>query len=275
MITFIDIGAHGRLGNQMFQFASTVGIARKLGYEVVFPTENIENASIEDFKDGITREVYFDIPKIFEVPDQMLKSTDQILYDKQVQEPHFHFCEDLFKIPDSTNLKGYYQTEKYFDHCKKEIEDIFTFKSSIKTKALEVFPKINLDTVSIHLRVGDYVGLQQFHPICDADYYASAMNYFMDKDYYFLIFSDNIPYSKEIFGESENILYICNNEPEVDMCLMSLCQHNVIANSSFSWWAAWLNKNPNKKVVAPKKWFGPSYSYQNTNDLYCKNWKIV
>jgi len=275
MITYSEIGHFGRLGNQMFQFASTIGIARKLGYEVAFPIENIKNPSIEDFKDGIRREVYFDIPKIFEVPDQMLKNKSDIFYDKQVQEPYFHFCEDLLKIPDSTNLRGYYQTEKYFNHCKKEIENIFTFKSSIKTKALEVFPKLNTETVSIHVRVGDYIGLQQFHPICEPEYYSNAMNNFMDKDYYFLIFSDNISYCKELFGQSENIIYICDNEPEVDMCLMSLCQHNVIANSSFSWWAAWLNKNINKKVIAPKKWFGTSYSYQNTNDLYCQNWKII
>ena len=127
MITYSEIGHFGRLGNQMFQFASTVGIARKLGYEVAFPMENTKNPNIEDFRDGIRREVYFDIPKIFEVPDKMLKSKQDIFYDKQAQEPYFHFCEDFFKIADSTNLKGYYQTEKYFEHCKKRNPDYFYF----------------------------------------------------------------------------------------------------------------------------------------------------
>ena len=275
MITYAEIGHFGRLGNQMFQFASTIGIAKKLGYEVAFPIENTEIASIEDFKDGVRREVYFDIPNVFEVPKEMLKSGYEIIYDKIAQEPYYHFCQDFFSIPDSTNLKGYYQTEKYFEHCKKEILDIFTFKPKIKVKALERFPKVIHDTVGIHVRVGDYAGLQQYHPICEPEYYQSAMKYFEDKEYYFLIFSDNIDYCKEMFGESENILYICNNEPEVDMALMSICEHNVIANSSFSWWAAWLNKNPNKKVIAPKNWFGPAYHYQNTNDLYCKNWIVI
>lgn len=275
MITYFDIGHFGRLGNQMFQFASTVGIARKVGFDVAFPIENMETASVENFMDGVTREIYFDIPKIFEVPKEMLKPKNEIHFDKVAQEPSFQFCENLFHIPDSTNLKGYFQTEKYFEHCKDEILKIFTFNPKIKVKALEKIPKVICDTVAIHVRVGDYAGLQQFHPICDPEYYQSAMSYFVDKSYYFLIFSDNIEYCKEMFGESENILYICNNEPEIDMCLMSICEHNVIANSSFSWWAAWLNKNPNKKVIAPKKWFGSAYQYQNVKDLYCKNWIVI
>ena len=182
----------------------------------------------------------------------------------------------MFTIPDSVNLIGYYQSEKYFEHCEDEIKKIFTFKPKIKVKALEKIPKVIHDTVGIHVRVGDYLGLQQYHPVCDADYYSEAMKHFQDKNYYFLIFSDNIDYCKEMFGESENILYISNNEPQVDMCMMSICEHNVIANSSFSWWAAWLNKSQDKKVIAPKKWFGPAYDGVNhTKDIYCKEWIVI
>ena len=276
MITYSEIGYFGRLGNQMFQFASTYGIAKKLGYDVAFPLENVTTPNVEDFKDGVTREVYFDIPNIFEIPKELIKPKSKIIFDKQIQEPYFHFCPDLFTIPDSTNLKGYYQTEKYFEHCKKEILELFTFKDDIKSHALEIFPKVVANTVGIHVRVGDYANLQMYHPICKPDYYESAMTHFTDQNYYFLIFSDNIDYCKDIFGESENIIYICNNKSEVDMCLMSMCTHNVIANSSFSWWAAWLNKNPNKKVIAPKKWFGEAYeNINNTKDIYKKEWKIL
>ena len=274
MITYSSIGHFGRLGNQMFQFASTYGIAKKLGYDVAFPLENITTPSVEDFKDGVTREVYFDIPKAFDIPKQLIRPSSEIFYDKEVQEPHFHFTPSLFTIPDNTNVKGYYQTEKYFEHCKEDIKRIFTFQPRIKREALEKFPKVYSDTVSLHIRVGDYIGLQDFHPICDPDYYIRATQHFKDDNYYFLIFSDNIEYCKNIFGESENILYIEGNYPYGDMCLMSICEHNIIANSSFSWWAAWLNSNPYKKVIAPKKWFGPAYHFQNTNDLYCENWII-
>jgi hypothetical protein len=78
-----------------------------------------------------------------------------------------------------------------------------------------------------------------------------------------------------LFGESENMLYIEGNNQFIDMCMMSMCSHNIIANSSFSWWAAWLNNNRDKKIIAPKKWFGPSYYYHDTKDLYCQDWIII
>lgn len=278
MISYVNIGRYGRLGNQLFQFASTIGIARKLGYEVYFPKENITEPVIEDFRDGIRREVYFDVPKIFQVPESLLKSRQDIVYDKQAQEPHFHYSELMFSIPDNTNLIGYYQTEKYFLHCEEEIRSILTFSKEVQDSSNQIMEKyrtLDRNIVSIHVRVGDYIELQQFHPICSPDYYVSAAENFRGQNSQYLIFSDNIDYCKDIFGDQENISYICNNVPEVDMCLMSMCDHNIIANSSFSWWAAWLNKNPNKVVVAPKKWFGSAYRYQNASDLYCKNWIVV
>jgi hypothetical protein len=274
MISYKSIGHFGRLGNQMFQFASTYGIANKLGLDVSFPIENIHNPSVENFKDGITRDVYFDIPNTFNIPTTLLKPIDQIKTEYKVQEPYFHFSEDLFNIPDSSDLGGYYQSEKYFEHCQQDIRSLFTFKTNVIEEAETKLPKVNSELVSIHIRVGDYIGLQNYHPVCDAGYYSSAIKNFLDKDYYFLIFSDNIEYSKNIFQESENIIYFEGNTQEVDMCLMSMCDHNIIANSSFSWWAAWLNNNQNKKVVAPKKWFGPAYYFHNTKDLYIKNWII-
>jgi len=260
----------------MFQFASTYGIAKKRGYEVYFPIDNSEIPSVEDFRDDITREVYFDLPKVFDLDSSILKNSKDIHITYKIQEPHFHFCQNLFDIPDDCDLMGYYQSEKYFEHCEEDIKRLFTFNGKIKREVLEKVPKVFCDCVGIHVRIGDYAGLQQFHPICDTEYYIKASQEFSDDNYYFLIFSDNIEYCKNIFGESENILYIEGNSPEVDMCMMSICEHNIIANSSFSWWAAWLNKNPHKKVIAPKKWFGPAYDGINdTKDLYSKNWKII
>lgn len=274
MISYKKIGHFGRLGNQMFQFASTYGIANKLGYDVAFPIENTEVPSIEEFKDGVTREVYFNLPKIFNLSSNIIKPINEIKTKYQAQEPHFHFSDKLFTIPDESDLGGYYQSEEYFIHCQEDIRRLFTFNKEVSQLAKEKFPKLDYKTVSIHIRVGDYIGLQDYHPICSPEYYHKAIQYFLDDNYYFLIFSDNIEYSKNIFGESENILYINGNTAEVDMCMMSMCDHNIIANSSFSWWSAWLNTNVNKKVVAPKKWFGPAYYFQNTKDLYLKSWII-
>jgi hypothetical protein len=274
MISYKKIGHFGRLGNQMFQFASTYGIANKLGYNIAFPLENTEVPNIEEFKDGVTRKVYFDLPRIFNLSGNIIKPINEIKTKYQAQEPHFHFSDKLFTIPDECDLSGYYQSEEYFIHCQEDIRRLFTFKKEVSQLAKEKFPKLDYKTVSIHIRVGDYIGLQDYHPICSPEYYHKAIQYFLDDNYYFLIFSDNIEYSKNIFGESENILYINGNTAEVDMCMMSMCNHNIIANSSFSWWSAWLNINMDKKVVAPKKWFGPAYYFQNTKDLYPKSWII-
>jgi len=277
MITYSKIGLFGRLGNQMFQFAGTYGIARKLNYDVTFPMENMIEGQYEEFKDGVTRYCTFDLPKVFTLKKDILRPKENIFpsLEYEVQEPHFHFNEQFFSIPDNADLKGYYQTEKYFEHVKEEILELFTFKLDIQSEANKLFPKLTTETVSIHLRIGDYKGLENFHPICSPEYYSNAIKLFSDKEYHFIIFSDDVNYCKELFGEQENIHYINNVDPYIDMCLMSMCNHNIIANSSFSWWAAYLNKNKNKLVVAPKQWFGPAYYFHDTNDLYCKEWIVI
>jgi hypothetical protein len=277
MITYNKIGHFGRLGNQMFQFAATVGIARKASQGFAFPKENTEVPSVEDFKDGVRREVYFDLPKYFPNVERTLAPLEEIQTFHVAQEPYFHFCPDLFTVPDQTNLMGYFQTEKYFEHCSDLILGYFQFDKDIKKQAENNFPYFSskVEYISIHLRRGDYAGLQQFHPVMDADYYFDAMTEFMDRDYCFLIFSDDIGYAKELFGGQENIVYVEGNDPAVDMCMMTMCDHNVIANSSFSWWGAWLNDNTNKRVVAPKRWFGPAYKHvHNTKDLYPQSWIV-
>ena len=277
MITYNKIGHFGRLGNQMFQFAATVGIARKANHGFAFPKENTEVPSVEDFKDGVRREVYFDLPKYFPNVERTLAPLEEIQTYHIAQEPYFHFCPDLFTVPDQTNLMGYFQTEKYFEHCSDLILGYFQFNNEIKKQAENNFPSfpVKLEYVSIHLRRGDYAGLQQFHPVMDADYYFDAMTQFMDGDYCFLVFSDDIDYAKDLFGEQENIIYMEGNDPAVDMCMMTMCDHNVIANSSFSWWGAWLNDNTNKKVIAPKRWFGPAYKgVHDTKDLYPQSWIV-
>ena len=277
MITYSKIGHFGRLGNQLFQFAGVLGIARKLGYEVKFPIENMTEYQLEDFKDGVTRECTFDIPKAFVLDESILDTKFNILpqIKYEVNEPYFHFNSEYFTVPDGCDFKGYFQTEKYFKHIEDELRQLLKFKSDIQETANALLPKTTNELVSIHLRRGDYIGLEDFHPVCSPDYYNAASQEFMDKDYNFVIFSDDIKYCKSFFGEQENISYINNIDPYVDLCLMSMCNHNIIANSSFSWWAAWLNSNPNKKVIAPQQWFGSAYHYQNTNDLYCEGWKIV
>lgn len=276
MITYSRIGHFGRLGNQLFQFAATYGISKKLGYEVKFPIDNVTDAITELFQDGIVRDVYFDLPKLFDIPKELLAPKSDILKNLSYKysEPHFHYSGDSLLIKDGTDLQGYYQSDKYFAEVEDSLRSVLKFKPEIIRAAKKVYPVVEGEIISIHVRRGDYVALNSFHPTCSPDYYAEAAQHFVDSNCHFMIFSDDIEYCKQAFGESDNIHYSIGNDQFVDLCLMSMCDHNIIANSSFSWWGAWLNPNENKKVIAPKKWFGPAYSHYNINDLFCKNWIV-
>ena len=280
MITYSKIGNFGRLGNQLFQFASTYGIAKKAGYEAYFPEDNTRIPSVEYFTDGVTREITFDVPKHFEFDSSLLKSKEDITCVHQVREPHFHFSEKLFEIPDSCDLLGYYQSEKYFEHCKKEVKDLLTYKrcivESVKEKYINPIIEDRLRVTSIHFRLGDYLALSEYHNVLTEEYYSSAIREVNEVTDLYYVFSDNIQHVKSFFYESKNVVYIETGSDIEQMCLMSHCDNNIIANSSYSWWAAWLNRNEDKIVVAPKKWFGPAYdATHNTKDIYCKNWKVI
>jgi hypothetical protein len=97
----------------------------------------------------------------------------------------------------------------------------------------------------------------------------------MEEEFAFVIFSDDIPWCKTIFGDGENVFYMEKNKDLYDLCMMTLCDHNIIANSTFSWWGAWLNNNKNKKVISPFHWFKGELEYLNTKEMHCKNWTII
>lgn len=272
MITYQGLGYAGRLGNQMFQYAALLGIANKLNFEPKVPIEN-SFASIDAHMDLVTGQYIksrLDLIDCFEVNTNNFINKSNIQTQNIYQEQSFHFDINVFNINDNTDLHGYYQSDKYFNHCSDLIRAEFTFKKHILDKCIDLLSPYS-NTVSIHVRRGDYVGLQNHHPLVTAEYYQSAlMNYFGDNEYTFLIFSDDINWCKEVFPEG--VIFMEGNTQFEDMCLMSLCKHNIIANSSFSWWAAWLNNNKDKKVIAPKNWFGPAYYHYNTNDLYPSNY---
>jgi len=127
------------------------------------------------------------------------------------------------------------------------------------------------------------VNLQDQHPTQPIEYYEEALTYFPD-DMPVLVFSDSIEWCKDqdifapdrfMFSEPEDVYDDGALVPYIDLCLMSLCSHAIIANSSMSWWGAWLQSNPHKRVIAPKMWFGSAYQFHNTKDLYCDDWTVL
>jgi hypothetical protein len=174
------------------------------------------------------------------------------------KEPCFEYRE----IPYMENLclSGYFQSEKYFSHCKEEIIKHFT----------KDWNREQINKISIHVRRGDYCNIE-CHPVVTLEYIKKAVKYFKDLGYNdFIVFTDDKQWC------SENLPFeISNGNEREDLELMSRCEHNIISNSSFSWWGAWLNPTPNKIVIAPDKWFAGSKENVNVSDLYCKGWVVL
>jgi hypothetical protein len=249
----IIIKLQAGLCNQLFQWAYGYALSKK--YEVYFDTSFYQHQDPNHPVD--TRE--YDIPKIIKGNVPLLnKEVTQKFSDKKVQVvlDNFDFKEPV--IDDSLNyyFNGYWQCSGYFEKYRDEILDLFDWP---KAQDFDF-----TDSCSIHIRRGDYVGLQHIHPLQPISYYEKAVELINPKGNIF-VFSDDINWCKENL-KFDNMIFMENNHRIEDLHYMSLCSDNVIANSSFSWWGAWLNQNPNKIVVCPKKWFG-----DNTNDNFIKS----
>ena len=175
------------------------------------------------------------------------------------------FEKDIFKV-ENRYCVGYWQSSRYFAKVKDAVREDFEFQWNVfPDKILEMQRRIQeSNSISIHVRRGDYLEAR-FAPvyggICTPEYYKGAMNYFRAKysDCEFFLFTNDLEWGRTIEEDNVTLVECCQDNPAyMDMALMSSCKHNIIANSSFSWWGAWLNKNPEKIVVAPSKWFNNS-----------------
>jgi hypothetical protein len=264
MITHKSIGYSGRLGNQMFQYAALKALSLKTGYEMFLPDHtSIKHDGCFDMTNNKWIEYKLDLLDCFTLNSNISAIQSQNLY----QETDFTFESKIFNISDNTAIEGYFQSYRYFEEFKQDIINDFTFKSDILNKCQSIISQYS-NPVSIHIRRGDYVNHPGFWNITP-EYIQEAFNHFTDNEYTFLIFSDDIEWCKQIFPEG--VVFIGGNQFE-DLCLMSLCDHNIISNSSYSWWGAYLNKNKEKRVIAPKNWFIPS---KPLNDLYPKTWITI
>jgi len=272
MITNLEIGYTGRLGNQIFQYAACYALAKKINSLFVIPKQNIDNIKQDgcyDFSNNQWIPYNFRMYDIFNLTAPII---DTFQTDYIYQEPYFHYTE-LTNIKDNTSIQGYFQSEKYFIDYKEDILKEFSFKSEILDKALNIIKDFkNNEIVAVHIRRGDNI-INPTFPLISFDYIQTALNLFSDKEYNFLIISDDISYCKKIFSETENIRFSEGNSDFIDLCLMSLADHNIISNSSFSWWGAYLNQNPDKKVIAPSNWFKDKTI--NLGDLFPPNWVIL
>lgn len=248
----------GGLGNIMFQIASAYSLSLRDNKEMICDTRDmmIPHNPYTFYTDNIFRKVKF---------------SNNLTNQNYIGEGGFHYVP-IPKLNGNVKLIGHFQSEKYFINHKNQVLDLFEIDEKTKRKLLEIYGDIlNEDTCSIHVRRGDYMGLQNHHPLQTIDYYKNAVKV-IGEDKHFLIFSDDIKWCEENFSFLKNKTFITGNLDYEDLYLMSMCKDNIIANSTFSWWGAWLNKNKNKQVIIPSKWFGISNLHLNTNDLYCDKW---
>lgn len=253
------IGNNGHLGNQMFQYACLRGVADKNGLEWKIPPP-------QQF--GSKYQLRSNIFSLFKLSSIVKNNIEIINPSKIYIEKSMNFDESLFNsVEDDTDLDGYFQSWKYFDHIKDQILSDFTFKSSIDILDGP------LDYVSLHVRRTDYIGIEDNLKNIFPRYYKNALKYFADEK--IMVFSDDIEWCKrqDIFNGDRFIFQ--SGTYQEDFYLISRCKSSILANSTFSWWAAYLNKNSDKKIVAPREWFGPAHSDHNIDDLILPDWILV
>ena len=250
----------GGLGNMLFQIAAVKSFAIDIQTECSFPNlhQHLNYLNNDNFYNpNLNHSVEY-----LEVFKNLLFSP--ITNDYRIITYPFEYSDN--KPSDNTLIDGFFQSEKYFLHNRKNIINYITLPN-IDIKYLEL---LNKTTTSIHVRRGDYVNHPNHHPTQDLSYYLEGIDLLKLQTDLFIIFSDDIQWCKDNL-KIKNSVYIENEKDYIEMKLMSLCNNNIISNSSFSWWGAWLNEHNDKIVIGPKKWFGSAIQH-NTNDILPKGW---
>lgn len=285
----VIVKLNGGLGNQMFQWAFARMIREM--------TEMDVSLDMSYFSKSYSRPYQLDIfefrPEFVEDPMTKLKlaiiwtlrsfpSLSNLFGFTLYSEPHFHFDKNVAKIKSNTFVEGYFQSELYFKCVERKLRDDFRFKElpdGINQKMIDKIKSKN--SISLHVRRGDYVEkkrYQDMYATCSLDYYRRGVEYIAkesgsEEKPTLFVFSDDIDWARDNITLPYERVFVNINSGETsweDMRLMSLCNHNIIANSSFSWWGAWLNKNEEKIVIAPEKWFNDENIIQT--DIIPKSW---
>ena len=291
----IIVKLKGGLGNQLFQYAAAKNLAiinqtkllidsssgfsndhYKMSFDLLNFCIKYEIASLDEINNFLGKS---NIIRYFRKFFSYLFSFNNMQY---IHERFYHYDEKVANIKSKKNiyLEGYFQSEKYFFKNYNEVLSEFEFKQEASDINLKYLLQIkDCESVSLHVRTYDDAKINSAIKIYgnpSIDYYEKAVDYIKSKikDPVFFIFSDNIDWAKNnIVINHAKVEYISHNDIEnghEDLRLMKACKHNIIANSSFSWWGAWLNKNKNKIVIAPKKWVQSDHI--DFKDVVPKNW---
>ena len=279
----IIINFDGRMGNQMFQWAFARAYQAKNGIMPIFD-DSLETLKLQPFNLLKTLKV---VPKPFfnkflrkTIPLRKLRNKlTEIKYTlPTTQEANFcTFEEKLLSIQAPAYIRGFFQTEKYFSNIRQELLEDFRLIKPLNKKNKEILEQINnTNSISVHFRRGDYLKARvaNIFGACSEEYYQKGIDEIaskLDKKPTIFVFSDDINWVKENITFKYDTVYVDANSGKqgfFDLELMKNCKHNIIANSSFSWWGAWLNENPDKIVIAPTPWL----DNKDNNDLIPEDW---
>lgn len=285
----ITVRLIGGLGNQLFQYATARALALRHGAEVKLDLSGFESYGLRRYElDTYPIAAGIATPEELAVIDAGRPASGLLgrvlarLRPRPAQhyrEPHYHYDPELARQPLPILLDGYWQSERYFIDAADVIRRELTPRDALEPNNAAVAAEIGeVNAVSLHVRRGDYVSnahTNAYHGICSLDYYRAAVAQIREKvaEPYLFVFSDDHDWTRENLKLDLPTTYVVANAADRgfrDMQLMSLCQHHVIANSSFSWWGAWLNPSPTKIVVAPATWFATGAN--DTKDLVPAGW---
>ena len=287
----IIVHLSGGLGNQMFQYAFGRTLAKRLGVELKLEltdhTLNIHNGFELDriFNIHAKESSQADLKVVmglqrFRIVRKAMKILPLIkpLKSPVAYEPHFHFAPQMLTLPDNSYVYGYWQSEKYFSEIENEIRSDFSFKLPLSKPNANLAEMMSLtNSVSLHVRRNDFannLAINATHGLCSLEYYQAAIQYIAKRVEcpHFFIYSDDMTWVRNNLKVDFPLQHVEHNygiESYNDMRLISMCKHHIIANSSFSWWGAWLNPNSNAIVIAPKRWLAND---ANTQDLTPQRW---
>lgn len=284
----IVIELSGGLGNQMFQYALYKKF-ESLNKDVVMETSFFRSGQdLREYELGIFPVKYREITdkeaadirgygyqdSVFDKIRHKLKRKNYKTYIDKIGP----FQPEIFEM-DNVYLSGYWQNENYFKDIKETIRKDFSFSDELTKQNKDICERLGREnSISVHIRRGDYLTAEntRIHGnICTDEYYTKAMNYIEERieNPRFYIFTDDLEWAREKYS-GENITVVDGNRNAssyVDMFLMSKCKHNIVANSTFSWWGAWLNSNPNKLVLSPPKWLNNFEEAQ----VACADWILI
>ena len=292
-VKFMDksviIKLNGRMANQMFEWAFGRALMNKNNCNLLFDNSeetfkldyfNLKN-QIKFIKKPLLNKFLRKTIPFRKLRNKLTKLNFNNL--KNIEEKSFcHFEQELLNISDATYIKGFFQTEKYFADIREDLIQDFTLNIDLNKANKDMIEKIkNSNSISVQFRRGDYTKkrVADKYGSCSVDYYKNGIKKIaktLDEKPTIFIFSDDINWVKNNVNFDYATVYVDINSGKqgyLDLELMKNCKHNVIANSSFSWWGAWLNTNSNKKVVAPKWWMKDIDS--SSCDIIPDNWILL